>query len=79
MNDLRRNIGQKVAFSAAIACLALAVSLFGIFVWLWQTKGLNDTWTPSALTTAFFLGFCAVVLYVMSRPKPPLPVDSAAS
>jgi hypothetical protein len=34
---------------------------------------MGDTWTPSALTTVFFLVFCAVVLYVTSRPQPPLP------
>jgi hypothetical protein len=41
-------------------------------------KGMNDTWTPSALTTVFFLLFCAVVLYVVSRPQPPLPPPDSA-
>ena len=77
MSNLQRNFGQKAALISAISCLVLALPVFGIFLWLWQNKGLNDTWTPSALTTVFFLCFCAVVLYVISRPKPSLPVDGA--
>ena len=78
MSVLQRNAGQKVAFAAAVFCLLLALPVFGLFLWLWNEKGLNDTWTPSALTTVFFLGFCAIVLFVISRPKPPLPPQDAA-
>ena len=78
MSNLKRNIGQKVAFVSSVFCVVLALPVFGIFLWLWNEKGINDTWTPSALTTVFFLLFCAVVLYVVSRPQPPLPPHDAA-
>ena len=79
MSNLKRNIGQKAAFASSVFCVVLALPVFGIFLWLWNEKGINDTWTPSALTTVFFLLFCAVVLYVVSRPQPPLPPQDAAS
>jgi len=78
VSNLKRNIGQKVAFVSSVFCVVLALPVFGIFLWLWNEKGINDTWTPSALTTVFFLLFCAVVLYVVSRPQPPLPPQDAA-
>lgn len=79
MSNLKRNIGQKVAFASSVFCVVLALPVFAIFLWLWNEKGINDTWTPSALTTVFFLFFCAVVLYVVSRPRPPLPPQDAAT
>lgn len=78
MSNLKRHIGQKAAFVSSIFCIVLALPVFGIFLWLWNEKGINDTWTPSALTTVFFLLFCAIVLYVVSRPQPPLPPQDAA-
>ncbi|PKO92856.1 MAG: hypothetical protein CVU16_06160 [Betaproteobacteria bacterium HGW-Betaproteobacteria-10] len=75
---MKRHFGQKIAFSAAIFCSVLAVPMLGIFLWLLNEKGMNDTWTPSALTSIFFLLFCAIVLYVVSRPQPPLPPPDAA-
>ncbi len=78
MSNLKRHIGQKIAFAASVICVAISVPLFGTFIWLLNEKGMDDTWTPSALTTVFFLLFCAVVLYVVSRPQPPLPPPDAA-
>jgi cbb3-type cytochrome oxidase subunit 3 len=78
VSNLKRHIGQKVAFAASVFCAVLSLPVLGIFVWLLNEKGMNDTWTPSALTTVFFLLFCAVVLYVVSRPQPPLPPPDAA-
>lgn len=75
MSELKRNIGQKVALVTAGFCAMLALPAFGLFVWLWLERGLADTWVPSALATVGFLGACAVVLYVISRPQPPLPDD----
>ena len=66
-----------MALVSAVICTVMMLPVFGLFVWLWNEKGLNDTWTPSALTTGFFFGFCAIVLYVVSRPKPPLPPEDA--
>jgi len=78
VSNLKRHIGQKIAFAASVICVVLSVPLFGTFIWLLNEKGMDDTWTPSALTTVFFLLFCAVVLYVVSRPQPPLPPPDAA-
>jgi hypothetical protein len=73
VRDLKRHFGQKAAFSAAVFCAGLVLPVLGVFLWLLNERGMNDTWTPSALTTVFFLVFCAIVLYVVSRPPPPLP------
>ena len=70
MSDLKRHIGQKVALAMAAFCTLLTVPIFGLFVWLWMERGLADRLVPSALATIGFLGACAVVLYVMSRPQP---------
>jgi uncharacterized membrane protein len=75
MSDLQRHIGQKLALAAAVVCSALTLPVFGLFLWFLRERGMADSWTPSALTTVFFLGFCAIVLYVISRPQPPLPTS----
>lgn len=77
MSDLKRHIGQKVALVTAIFCALLALPAFGIFIWLWVERGLGDTWVPSALASVAFLGACAAVLYVTSRPQPPLPTEGS--
>ena len=77
MSELKRHIGQKVALVTAGFCAMLALPAFGLFIWLWITYGLANTWVPSALASVGFLGACAVVLYVTSRPQPPLPAEDA--
>ena len=67
--SVKRHIGQQVALATAAFCALLALPAFGLFLWLWRERGLNDTWTPSALASVAFLGACAIVLYVMSRPR----------
>jgi predicted neutral ceramidase superfamily lipid hydrolase len=79
VSALQRNIGQKISLVTAIFCAFLSLPVFASFLWLWQERGMQDTWTPSALTTTFFFLFCSVVLYVMSRPKPHLPQDDATT
>ncbi|NJD24776.1 MAG: hypothetical protein FIB06_05165 [Betaproteobacteria bacterium] len=64
----RRHVGQRIALAAAVFCGLLALPVFALFVWLWRERGLADNWTPSALAGVAFLGCCAGVLYVMSRP-----------
>jgi len=78
VNKLKRHIGQKVALAAAAFCALLTVPAVGLFFWLWKERGLADAWVPSALATVAFLGFCTIVLYVTSRPQPPLPDENAA-
>ena len=78
MSNLKRHFGQKTALVSAIICTVLAFPMFGVFIWLLIERGMNDTWTPSALSTGFFLLFTAVVLYVLSRPQPPLPKEDVA-
>lgn len=78
MIKLERNVGQKFALFAAIFCAIFSLPVFASFVWLLNARGMQDTWTPSALTTGFFFLFCAIVLYVMSRPNPPLSEINAA-
>jgi len=75
--NLKRHIGQQVALATAAFCALLMLPALALFVWLWQERGLSDTWTPSALAAVAFLGSCAGVLYVMSRPQPPLPGPDA--
>jgi hypothetical protein len=70
----KRHIGQKVALATAAFCALLTLPAFGLFIWLLTARGPADSWVPSALATVAFLGACAGVLYVMSRPQPPLPV-----
>jgi hypothetical protein len=73
VSELKRHIGQKVALATAAFCALLALPAFCLFIWLWMERGLADSWVPSALASVAFLGACAGVLYVMSRPQPPLP------
>ncbi len=70
---LKRHIGQKIALATAIFCGLLVLPVFGLFIWIWRLRGLADNWTPSALAAVGFLVCCSGVLYVMSRPQPPLP------
>lgn len=74
----KRNIGQKFALISAWMCSVLVVPSFGLFIWRWQTSGSADTWTPSLLSIVAFFACCAGVLFVVSRPKPPLPPEDAA-
>ena len=76
--SLKRHIGQQVALATAAICALLALPAVGLFIWLWKERGLADTWTPSALAAVAFLGACAVVLYVISRPQPLLPDETVA-
>ena len=76
---LKRHIGQQVALATAAFCALLALPAFGLFIWLWIERGLADTWVPSALAAVAFLCACAGVLYVMSRPQPPLTLDEGGS
>ncbi len=74
-----RHIGHKIALACAAVCALLMLPAFGGFVWLWQTRGLGDTWTPSLLAVVAFFGCCAGVLYATSIPQPILPrLDDSA-
>jgi hypothetical protein len=74
-----RHIGQKIALATAIFCALMMLPALAGFFWLWQDRGLADTWTPSLLAIVAFFGCCAGVLYAMSRPQPVLPPEDAAS
>lgn len=73
-----RHIGQKIAFVSALFCAFMMLPALAAFVWMWQTRGLVDSWTPSILATVAFFGCCAGVLYAMSRPQPVLPAEGEA-
>ncbi len=77
MDQAKRHIGQKVALATAVFCALLTLPALGAFFWLWKERGLADPWVPSALAAVAFLGACTGVLYVMSRPQPPLPADES--
>lgn len=78
VSDLIRNFGQRVALFSGIVCAALALPASAGFIWVWRERGGADPWVPSMAAIVFFLLSCAVVLYVMSRPRPPLsPHDDA--
>lgn len=68
-----RHIGQKIALATAAFCAFMMLPALAAFVWVWQERGLADTWTPSLLAVVAFFGCCATVLYAMSRPQPELP------
>ena len=70
-----RHAGQKFALAMSVLCAVLTLPAFAVFVWLWQSRGLGDTWTPSLLALAAFFAFCAVVCFAMSVPQPLLPAD----
>lgn len=74
-----RNIGQKIALATAILSALMMLPALAGFVWLWQERGLADTWTPSLLAVAAFFGCCAGVLYAMSRPQLVLPAEDPAA
>ncbi|MDR2187721.1 MAG: hypothetical protein LBE62_06670 [Azonexus sp.] len=63
-----RHAGQKIALTLAVISGFLCLPTAGAFVWLWRTRGLIDTWTPSALAAVAFFVCCAGVFYVMSLP-----------
>ena len=71
-----RNIGQKIALASAAFCAFMMLPTLAVFVWVWRTYGLGDTWTPSLLSVVAFFACCAGVLYVISRPQPPLPTST---
>ena len=73
-----RHIGQKIALATAICCALMMLPALAGFVWLWQDRGLTDTWTPSLLAVAAFFGCCAGVLYAISRPQPVLSAEDPA-
>lgn len=75
MNDQapKRHFGQKLSLVMAIFSLFCTLPTLGAFFWLWNTRGLADTWTPSALAIVAFFICVAGVCYIMSRPQPPLP------
>ncbi len=73
VNGLKRNFGQKVALVAGALCAVLVLPAIGGFFWIWHERGGADSWVASMFAVCMFFAGCAVVLYVMSRPKPPLP------
>jgi predicted membrane channel-forming protein YqfA (hemolysin III family) len=76
--SLKRNVGQKFSLISSVVCAVMMLPAFAAFIWMWSTRGLADTWTPSLLAVVGFFASCAVVFYFMSRPQPPLPVDDSA-
>ena len=46
---MKRHVGQQIALATAIFCALLALPVVALFVWLLQTRGLADSWAPSAL------------------------------
>ncbi|MCB1889147.1 MAG: hypothetical protein KDH20_16180 [Rhodocyclaceae bacterium] len=76
---MQRHFGQKAALIAAGLCATLTLPALAGFVWVWRERGGADPWVPSMAAILVFLASCAVVLYVMSRPKPPLPEQNASA
>ncbi|MDR2838646.1 MAG: hypothetical protein LBV49_08830 [Azonexus sp.] len=73
-----RHAGHKISLILAGFCALLILPSLGAFVWLWQTRGLGDTWTPSLLAVAAFFACCAAVLFTMSLPPQRLPPETEA-
>lgn len=77
----RRNLGQQISNVFALLCAIGAVVMTGAAAWLIQTRGAGDVLSASAMASVVFLASCAIVLYVMGRPRralPPEQVDRAS-
>jgi CHASE2 domain-containing sensor protein len=74
----RRHLGQQISFVMAIVSGLGAAIMVAVAAWLVLSRGAGDVFSASALAGVAFLASCAVVLWVMSRPQPPLPKDHGA-
>ncbi len=75
----RRHLGQQISFVMAIVSVLGAAIMVAVAAWLILTRGAADVFSASAIAGVAFLASCAVVLYVMSHPQPPLPQDPASN
>jgi hypothetical protein len=72
-------LGQQISFVMAMVSALGAAIMVPAAAWLIQSRGVGDVFSASAMAGVAFLASCAVVLYVMSRPQPPLPQDHASN
>lgn len=73
----RRHLGQQISFVMAIVSALGAALMIPVAAWLILNRGAGDVFSASAMAGVAFLASCAVVLWVMSRPQPPLPEEQA--
>lgn len=73
-----RHIGHKIALVCAGLCGLMMLPAAVAFIWLFVTRGVVDTWTPSMAAVVAFFGCCAGVLYATSVPQPLLPPEGEA-
>jgi hypothetical protein len=75
----QRHLGQRISLVMAIVSALGAALMVGVAAWLIHARGAADVLAASAMAGVAFLASCAVVLYVMSRPQPPLPPQEPPS
>ncbi|MDP1651705.1 MAG: hypothetical protein Q8L56_03185 [Rhodocyclaceae bacterium] len=72
----QRSAVKKLVLVCAGGSLTCAVLTLGLSFWSWMTYG-KHVYTGSLFAATFFFFSAAVVLYEMSRPQQPLPVEEA--
>jgi hypothetical protein len=70
---------KKAVFGAAIAALTAAVLTLGLAIWAATNLGGSHVATASLFATVFFFGCCAIVLYFISIPAPPIPPEGESA
>jgi hypothetical protein len=70
----KRSTVKNFVLVGAGGSFACAVLTLGLAFWSWMTDG-NPVYTGSFFATTFFFFSVAVVMYEMSLPQQPLPVE----
>lgn len=70
----KRSTVKKFVLVSAGGSFACAVLTLGLSLWSWMTYG-EHVYTASLIATTIFFFSVAVVLFEMSRPQQPLPVE----
>ncbi len=71
----QRSAVKQFVLVCAGGSFTCAVLTLGLSIWSWMTNG-NPVHTGSLTATTIFFFCVAVVLYEMSLPQQPLPVDA---
>lgn len=65
---IKRSPGRKIAYGFSVFSLFCMLISMGVCAWFYQTKGVMDVLTGSAIATILFFASVATVLYQISKP-----------